>query len=103
MNKKVLLIGLGLLMLFAFAAPVMADSQNKTAITVNIKTLGIQYDPLTYRWVTPGNVSHIEYMKMWGTININVDGQVIPVTWVDILTGNYNMKQNQSIWKGDEV
>jgi hypothetical protein len=86
------------------ATPVLAASPNKTPVTgTNLKTLGSQYDPLTYRWVTDGNISHIVYMKLWGTLQINVDGEVIPVNWVDILSGTYNIKTKEGVWKWFEV
>ncbi len=104
MNKKLLVVGLGLLMLFAFAPLAMAESPNKTDITAtNLKTTGSYYDPLTFRWTTDGGITHIVYMRLWGTLQINIDGEVIPVSWVDELSANSNTKTLESVWKWDEV
>jgi hypothetical protein len=103
-KKAVLVIAVALMAVAMLATPVLAASPNKTPVTAsNLATLGSEYDPLTFRWITDGNISHIVYMKLWGTLQINVDGEVIPVNWVDILSGTYNMKTLKGVWKWDEV
>jgi hypothetical protein len=103
-KKAVLVIAVALMAVAMLATPVLAASPNKTLVTAsNLATLGSEYDPLTFRWITDGNISHIVYMKLWGTLQINVDGEVIPVNWVDILSGTYNMKTLKGVWKWDEV
>lgn len=104
MNRKILMIFVALIGVAMLATPVLAAPPNKTPVTAtNLVTKGSQYDPLTYRWVTDGNISHIVYMKLWGTLQINVDGEAIPVNWVDILSGTYNMKTTEGVWKWYEV
>ncbi len=104
MNRKVLVIFVALMAVAMLATPVLAASPNKTPVTAsNLATLGSEYDPLTFRWITDGNISHIVYMKLWGTLHINVEGEVIDVDWVDILSGTYNMKTLEGVWKWDEV
>ncbi len=104
MKKAILGITVALMTVAMLATPVLAANPNKVSVTAkDLKTVGQSYDPLTYRWVTDGNISHIVYMKIWGTLNIYVGQQVIPVSWVDEIRGVYNMKTKQGVWQWDEV
>jgi hypothetical protein len=87
------------------ATPVFAASKNKVDVTCNdLHTTG--YDPasMVIR-VTDGGISHIEYMKMWGTIDILVNDVLVydNVPWVDIVSGSYNSKTMKGVLQFDEV
>lgn len=104
MRKAVLVLAVVLMAVAIMATPVFAANPNKVSVTAkDLVTGGSSYDPATFRWITDGNISHIVYMKLWGTLNIYVGQQVIPVSWVDELSGVYNMKTKEGVWQWDEV
>jgi len=102
--KTILGSGLAVFMLLTFVSPVLAGSPNKTPVKCDdLDTIGYVYPPDV--WVTNGGISHIEYFKMYGTIDIKLDGVLVfdNVPWVDIVSGTYNSKTMQAVLQFDEV
>lgn len=91
-------------MIAMLTSPVFAANPNKVDATAkDLVTTGYKYDPLTYRWTTDGNITHIDYMEIYGTLNLYIDGEIIAVTWVDIVSGTYNSKTLQGIVTFEEI
>jgi len=107
MNKKITLIVLALaLVLLAtpFVGTVMAKSANKLPAVATIYTLGFEINPATDIKVTDDGIEHILYLKMWGIIELSLDGgPPTTVDWVDICEGLYNPRSNTGTWRFDEV
>lgn len=87
------------------ASPAFAASPNKGEVRCDdLHTTG--YDPATLdKWTTDGGITHIEYMKMWGTIDVWVNDVKVydDVSWVDIVSGTYNTKTKEGVMQFDEV
>lgn len=104
MNRKILVIFVALMAATMLATPVMAKSPNKLPATAAITAI-TGYDPTTIEIrVTDDGILHLEFFKMWGTIDLSLDGgPAIPVEWVDICVGTYNPRSNTGIYRFDEV
>ena len=103
--KKFAVVILAMTLLMTFAAvPVMAKSPNKVPATAVITGItGYEPDTIVVR-MTDDGIWHMEYFKMWGTINLYLDGgPAIPVQWVDICEGLYNPVSNTGVYRFDEV
>jgi hypothetical protein len=103
MKTKSLIFVFGLIMLFSIIAPAMAKSPNKTPVTVTITGItGMTFPEIR---VTKGGIEHLEYWSFWGTLDIAVEGEAIPISaeWFDICVGTYNPKNNKAVYRFDEV
>jgi hypothetical protein len=104
MNRKVLVMAVALMAVAMLATPVMAKSPNKVPAAAVITGVG-GFDPVTVDVkVTDDGIVHYLYLKMWGTIDLYLDGQSpIPVEWVDECRGIYNPVSNTGKYYFDEV
>ena len=99
------MIGLAVafLALAMLAVPVMAKSPNKSPAKAVITGI-LGSDPNVEVRFTDDGVGHLTYFKMWGTIDLSLDGgPAIPVDWVDICNGHSNPRSNTAVYRFDEV
>ena len=103
MNKKILILSLGLLLLLSFLAPVMATSKNKSPATAT-PTTNIPVMTTIDLTYTKGGIEKFA-ITMGGAITINLndgEGDVFG-TYVDICSGTYNPRSNKGVYIFEEV
>ncbi len=106
MSKIIIPLVLGLFMTLAFVSPVLAENPNKVPVSAALLSAGRGTDYSTMiLWTSEGGIAHLDYVHLWGKLNIYVNGveTYANVPYDDIISGNYNPKTMVGNWKYDEV
>lgn len=106
MNKKIMSLIIGILIASAFVTPVLAENPNKVPVAVALLAAdrGIDYSTMV-RWTSEGGITHLEYVHIWGTLDIYLNDlkTYAGVQYNDFISGNYNPETMMGHWKYDEV
>ena len=101
MIKKILILSLGLLMLLSFFAPVMATSKHKLPATAEPTTNLPDFTTIELTY-TKGGIEKFA-LNMSGEITLTLNGGDIFGTYVDIISGTYNLRSNKGVYIFEEV
>ncbi len=94
-----------ILMAFAFVIPVLAENPNKMQVAAALLPTSVVDYSTMVRWTSEGGITHLNYVHVWGTLDIYVNGvkTFANVQYNDFISGNYNPQTMEGHWKYDEV
>jgi len=103
-RKKALVGIVGLLALAIVVSPMLVPSAAACEkYPAKVVLTGVSgFD--TPKYTVKDGVMFLQYFKFWGTLNLYIDGSsAIPVNWVDVACGTYNIATNQGVYVFYEV